>query len=294
MMQVARLLGQGITGGDGIVMGFDRLTRWTGADVWCLALGYGLQLFFDFAGYTHIAAGAAKVLGFSVPEKFVRPFESTSPSEFWTRWHMSLSFWIRDYLFFPLAASRRERAWHYLALLISMIVFGLWHRASVLFLVWGCYHGLLLIAHRQLQQVSRKFAREPMGNFWTPFKWLATTMFISLGWIFFRANSLSQAHDMLSAIMSLTSYRAHFLSLNAYVLVTLVAAGYLVVLLVRWRLDAYAHVGPSPAPSPGMVTRIAHWRWFWIPPLYAFALLLVLMIMSDQGGGAAQLIYRGF
>src|SRR5271169_2419604 len=102
MMQLAQLLGQGILSGDGIVSGFDRVTRWSGADVWCLAFGYGLQLFLDFAGYTHIAVGAAKALGFTLPENFLRPFESTSPSIFWTRWHMSLSFWIRDYVFLTL------------------------------------------------------------------------------------------------------------------------------------------------------------------------------------------------
>src|ERR1017187_5329441 len=94
MVQLAKLLGQGILGGDDIASGFDRVTHWSGTDVWCLALGYGLQLFLDFAGYSHIAIGAAQALGFTVPENFARPFQSTNPSVFWTRWHMSLSFWI--------------------------------------------------------------------------------------------------------------------------------------------------------------------------------------------------------
>ena len=108
MMQVAKLLGQGILSGDSINTGFDSLTKWSGSDVWCLAIGYGLQLFFDFAGYSHIAIGAAKVLGFTVPENFDHPFQSTSPSIFWTRWHMSLSFWIRDYVFLPCGSSTRN------------------------------------------------------------------------------------------------------------------------------------------------------------------------------------------
>src|SRR5271167_4405343 len=111
MMQTAQLLGKGILGGEGINGGFDHLTQWSGLDVWCLAFGYGLQLFFDFAGYSHIAIGAARGLGFKVPEKFARPFASTTPSMFWTRWHMSLSFWIRDYVFIPLAMSRPEAWW---------------------------------------------------------------------------------------------------------------------------------------------------------------------------------------
>ena len=125
MMQLGKLLGQGILAGDGIVSGFDRSTQWSGADVWCLTFGYGLQLFFDFAGYTHLAVGAAKALGITVPENFDRPFASTNPAVFWTRWHMSLSFWIRDYVFFPLAPLRREMWWRNLALAFSGIMLGL-------------------------------------------------------------------------------------------------------------------------------------------------------------------------
>ncbi len=135
MVQLAKLLGQGILGGDGINSGFDRVTHWSGPDVWCLALGYGLQLFLDFAGYSHIAIGAAKALGFTVPENFARPFQSTNASIFWTRWHMSLSFWIRDYIFLPLATLRREVWWRNLALVISMVLFGLWHKPVA---VSGC------------------------------------------------------------------------------------------------------------------------------------------------------------
>ena len=88
-----------------------RWTGWSGSDVWLLAFGYGLQIFFDFAGPSHIAIGAARMLGFEVPENFARPFVSDTPSIFWTRWHMSLSFWIRDYVFMPLAMLWREDAW---------------------------------------------------------------------------------------------------------------------------------------------------------------------------------------
>ncbi len=130
MMQLGQLLGRGILNAGGINAGFDKLTRWSGPDVWCLAFGYGLQLFFDFAGYSHVAIGAAKMLGFTVPENFARPFASTTPSIFWTRWHMSLSFWIRDYVFLPLATLRREIWWRNLALVISMVLFGIWHKAT--------------------------------------------------------------------------------------------------------------------------------------------------------------------
>ena len=107
MMQIAQLLGKGIFAGQGINAGFDQTASLSGLDVWCLIVGYGLQIFFDFAGYSHIAIGAARMMGFVLPENFNRPFSSATPSVFWTRWHMSLSFWIRDYVFMPLAMTFR-------------------------------------------------------------------------------------------------------------------------------------------------------------------------------------------
>jgi alginate O-acetyltransferase complex protein AlgI len=294
MMQIAKLLGQGILAGDGIVSGFDRTTRWSGADVWCLSFGYGLQLFFDFAGYTHIAVGAAKALGITVPENFERPFASTNPSIFWTRWHMSLSFWIRDYLFFPLATARREVWWRNLALILSMAAFGIWHRASLLFLIWGCYHGVLLVLHRVIQQWERNFEWRPPGKLWTALGWLATAIFISLGWILFRASSPAQAVQMLAATLSPTSYASHFLSLSLYGLVAVLTAGYAVVLLVGSVLDKHVEAARSSEEARSTIALIARWRWFWIPSLYALALLFVFMITHGQQVNAGQLMYRRF
>lgn len=296
MMQLAQLLGQGILAGDGINSGFDHVTHWSGTDVWCLALGYGLQLFLDFAGYSHIAIGAARALGFTLPENFARPFQSTSPSIFWTRWHMSLSFWIRDYVFLPLAVMRREVWWRNLALVVSMILFGLWHRASVLFVLWGCYHGVLLVLHRQVQQVQRKFDWTSPSVLWTAISWVATITLVSLGWIFFRANSLVEARQMLSAVLSPASYFPHFISGSLYVLVMALAVGYEIVLLVIEALDRYS-VEPETSDAgvgSGMIALIARNRWFWIPPLYVLALLLVVIVTHTRGVDAAQFMYRNF
>jgi alginate O-acetyltransferase complex protein AlgI len=288
MMQLARLLGQGILAGDSIITGFDRATNWTGPDVWCLAFGYGLQLFFDFAGYSHIAIGAARALGIRVPENFQRPFASSNPSVFWTRWHMSLSFWIRDYIFLPLAMIRREIWWRNAALIIAMVIFGLWHKASMLFVIWGCYHGVLLILHRQLQQLHRKLNWQTSSGPLTFLSWLLTVAVISFGWIFFRANSVEQANHMLSAIASPSSYTAHNLSASLYLLVVLLAAGYAIVLVVAPKL---APPAGAPDSKGGFLLRS---KWFWLPPLYLLAMMLLLMITLSQGGGAAQLMYRGF
>jgi len=303
MMQLAKMLGQGILAGDGITSGFDRITHWSGPDVWCLAFGYGLQLFLDFAGYSHIAIGAAQILGFTIPENFARPFLSLTPSIFWTRWHMSLSFWIRDYVFLPLATLRREVWWRNLALVISMVVFGLWHKATILFLLWGCYHGILLVLHRLLQQFERSLRADlPVARSYplsSSGKWILTMAFINMGWIFFRANSTGQARQMLAAVVTPATYSSHFLSSSLYLLILSLAAGYAVVLFV---IDVLDRTSPTtaevenaqPTSNSGIISILARWRWFWISPLYLLALLFVLIVTLSRGTSTAQLMYGNF
>jgi alginate O-acetyltransferase complex protein AlgI len=290
MVQLAKLLGQGILGGDGITSGFDHVTHWTAPDVWCLAFGYGLQLFLDFAGYSHIAIGAAKALGVTVPENFVRPFESTNASIFWTRWHMSLSFWIRDYVFLPLATARREMWWRNLALVISMVVFGLWHRATWLFLLWGAYHGILLVLHRQTQQLARLRNWEP-GRFWTPISWIVTMSVINLGWIFFRSNSLQQARQMLIALVSPHTYATHVLTSTLYWLVAGIAGGYALVILA---IDALNQDSSPEVAQNRALALLARSRWYWLPPIYGVALIFLLIVTFTRGPSTAQFMYNKF
>jgi alginate O-acetyltransferase complex protein AlgI len=296
MMQIAQLLGKGILGGEGINGGFDHLTRWSGLDVWCLAFGYGLQLFFDFAGYSHVAIGAARILGFTVPENFARPFASTTPSIFWTRWHMSLSFWIRDYVFLPLAVLRREVWWRNLALFISMVLFGLWHKGSLLFVLWGGYQGILLVLHRQWQGLQRRLKWEPPAAIWTPVSWAVTITLISAGWLLFRANSLPQAAQMLAAVVSPASYLDHILPWSLYLLVAGLALAYAAVLFVIGSLDRYAErLGLDAATSRSEIVEIiVRERWVWVAPMWAASSLLVVTIMERQSGGANVFMYRFF
>lgn len=296
MMQLAKLLGQGILSGDSINTGFDSLTRWSGPDVWCLAVGYGLQLFFDFAGYSHVAIGAAQMLGFRVPENFAHPFQSTSPSVFWTRWHMSLSFWIRDYVFLPLAVLRRETWWRNAALIFSMVLFGVWHKATLLFVLWGCYHGVLLLLHRQVQRLQRRFNWEPPAQLWDTFSWVVTIGLISLGWIFFRATTLTEAQQMFRAVLSPASYGSHLLSGSLYLLVLGLIAGYVGVLFAAKQISTHSmqQDGTSLNQTGGLIEVLIQKRWFWLPPLYALVLLVVTVVTFTQGTNAAQLVYRKF
>jgi len=294
MVQLAKLLGQGILGGDGINSGFDRVTRWTGPDTWCLAIGFGLQLFFDFAGYSHMAIGVAKAMGLTIPENFARPFASSNASIFWTRWHMSLSFWIRDYVFLPLAMLRRGTWWRNFVLVLSMVLFGLWHRASLLFLIWGAYHGVLLVLHRQAQAVQRRFNWYP-GRLWISVSWLITMGLISLGWIFFRADSPAEARQILAAAFSIASYATHYLSGSLYLLVFALGAGYaLILLMIDLLNNAAIPEAPERARTAGIIQFLARSRWYWIPPLYALALLFLLIITFTRGPSASQFMYNKF
>jgi len=296
MMQLGQLLGRGILNAGGINAGFDLATQWSGPDVWCLVLGYGLQLFFDFAGYSHIAIGTAKMLGFTVPENFARPFASTTLSIFWTRWHMSLSFWIRDYVFVPLATARRELWWRNLSLVISMVLFGVWHKATLQFVLWGCYHGILLVAHRQVQRLEQRFEWQPATALWTAISWLTTITLISFGWIFFRADSLPQALAMWSAIASPSTYGKHFLALPLYLLVLVLAVLYAAVLVAKAALDRRSErLAPEATPRAEALAIILRDRWVWLTPMYAFALLIATWLVTRaQSAGASPFVYRFF
>src|SRR5439155_12771521 len=121
---------------------------------WGAALGYALQLYFDFSGYSDMAVGLAFLLGFRFPQNFNSPYKAVNISDFWRRWHMTLSFWLRDYLFIPLGGSRRGRVRTLRNLGITMLLGGLWHGAAWTFVLWGLLHGLYLIAHNVLHRAG--------------------------------------------------------------------------------------------------------------------------------------------
>jgi alginate O-acetyltransferase complex protein AlgI len=293
MMLLAQLLGEGLLTNQGINFGFDQATRWTGADVWCLACGFGLYLFLAFAGYSHVAIGAAKVMGFTVPENFDRPFLSTSPSIFWTRQHMSLSFWIKDYVYFPMAMLRGEEWWSKLCLLLSMVIFGLWHKGTVLFLLFGAYHGLLLVGHRQILAIKKRLRWKPSNMLWTFASWLTTMALICLGWIFFRADSLSQAGQMFRAVLAPGSYLDHFLPSSLYLSVGLLALGYALTLLAVQALDHFSD--DSKQPKGNLLGIAARDRWVWLAPAYGFAMLAIALIISHLASAPmGPFVYRNY
>jgi D-alanyl-lipoteichoic acid acyltransferase DltB (MBOAT superfamily) len=168
----------------------------------CIAAVYAFafQIYGDFAGYSAIAKGVARWLGFDIMTNFARPYFATSPRDFWRRWHISLSTWLRDYLYVPLGGNRGTRLGTYQNLLITMLLGGLWHGAAWTFVFWGLFHGLLLSAHRWF--VERRGPR-PVLSGWR--RWLSvfvTFHLVMFGWLLFRADSMQQVGAILGAIGS--------------------------------------------------------------------------------------------
>ena len=160
---------------------------------WLGAICYSLQLFYDFAGYSQMAIGLGKMFGFEFQENFNYPYVSTSITEFWRRWHISLSQWFRDYLYIPLGGSRRGNV--YVNLFIVFLATGIWHGAAFGFLVWGLWHGFFIL-------VERFFKRHPLGKLRMPplLGWLYTTLAAVLGWCLFRIVSLKSSLHFFSIL----------------------------------------------------------------------------------------------
>lgn len=228
MVALGEILANGLHADQGLDYAFRISARnLSGADVWCLVFGYGFELFFNFAGYSHIVIGVARLFGFELAENFDRPYLSTTPSEFWTRWHMSLSFWIRDYMFLPLVMLNRSKLWRNGALVISMLIFGLWHRGTFLLALWGSYHGILLVLHRQWRELKQRLQWDFSGQLPSLFSWFVTIASVCLGWIFFRSESLMQALAMLHSLTEWSSYLTLTLPHSLYLLVLVLPLGYL-------------------------------------------------------------------
>ena len=159
-------------------------------------IGFGIQIYCDFSGYSDIAIGAALIMGFKIPINFNKPYFATSPADFWRRWHISLSTWLKDYLYIPLGGNKKSRPRTYLNLFIVMFLGGLWHGASWNFVIWGILHGAYLAIHRVVLNrfpalENNIFFKSKLGKIVSI---LVTQYFIFLAWIAFRVNDVN---DML-------------------------------------------------------------------------------------------------
>lgn len=260
----------GNVGADATFLGVpdDQLTT---SLAWLGIIAYTLQIYFDFSAYSDMAIGLGLMFGFRFHENFNYPYISQSITEFWRRWHLSLSTWFRDYLYIPLGGNRGSPMQTYRNLFIVFFLCGLWHGASWTFVIWGLYHGLFLVIERI--GVSRQLAR-----LWRPLRHGYTLLIVMIGWLFFRAESLPQAGAFLQAMVGLgagdgVQYRAgQFIDTHAVLvmMIGIIGSTPLWRVMGGWYQQATQQVQGSKAlliESTGQAARLA-------------VLMLVLIVSS--------------
>ena len=237
---------------------FDAPSIYSGFENLMAVYGYGLQIYCDFSGYTDIAIGLGLILGFRLPVNFNSPYKAASISDFWKRWHISLSRWLKDYLYIPLGGNRKGKIRTYVNLLITMLLGGLWHGADLRFIIWGFLHGAGLVINRIWNSIFGD--RQRWGWIGKSISVFITFQFVSFAWIFFRAPDMASVKIMLSQISENFSPGSYMTVLPAYSGVfLLMAVGYIIHFLPERIKESYR----------GLFIRI---------PL--FAQLVVLMIIA--------------
>jgi alginate O-acetyltransferase complex protein AlgI len=165
----------------------------TFVEAWAGALGYTLQLYFDFSGYSEMAVGLGLMLNFSLPINFNSPYKATSIIDFWRRWHISLSAFLKNYLYIPLGGNRRGEWGRMRNLLLTMLLGGLWHGAGWTYVIWGGLHGLFLVVNHGWRKLNISLPRQVA--------WTLTFLCVIIAWVFFRANTVSDAVLIVQAMM---------------------------------------------------------------------------------------------
>lgn len=217
---------------------------------------FAVQIYCDFSAYSDIARGAARCMGFDLMLNFNLPYFATNPSDFWRRWHISLSTWLRDYLYVSLGGNRKGAGRTYVNLMLTMILGGLWHGAAWNFVLWGVYHGALLCVHRRVKPWLERWVH-PRGaladRLWFGLRVVVFFHLVCLGWLLFRAQSLQQVGDMLSALVSgwtLTALAIKLPALQAFAACALLFA---CVQLVQWVTQDLKFVLRMPVPLRALV-----------------------------------------
>jgi alginate O-acetyltransferase complex protein AlgI len=233
---------------------------------------FSFQILCDFSGYSNIARGLGKMMGFDIMENFRLPYFAVNPSDFWQRWHISLSSWLRDYLYVPLGGNRKGTLLTYRNLFLTMLLGGLWHGAAWTFIAWGAYHGLLLISYRLLapffNKISPGQALEGIaGKVWKGAQIVFFYHLICIGWLFFRANSMGQVFEMLHSFsFSLSAPHTAFVK-QAAIAALLVLPIWWVQLRQFQKNDLYFF-----------------FKWHWLQRGAFYALLLIGFVVFASGG----------
>jgi len=215
------VIADGLAGSVNFVYGSGQVS---GLSVVLATYAFAFQIYCDFSGYTDIARGISRMMGFDICENFRLPYFATNPSEFWQRWHISLSTWLRDYLYIPLGGNRGGRFATPRNLALTMLIGGLWHGASIHFVAWGAYQGFLLMVFRMFSRDSSTIAdRVPRRG---PLFWVKVVAYFQLtcyGWLIFRAKGMTTVRDLTLSILDIGNYRWEAIGLaNCYKLCILV------------------------------------------------------------------------
>ena len=251
---------------------FDTVPHRSLVEAWIGLISYTVQIYFDFAGYSNMAIGLGIVLGFTFPRNFRMPYISLSITEFWRRWHMSLSSWLRDYLYIPLGGNRGSNAQTYRNLIMVFLLCGLWHGANWTFVLWGAWHGAFLVIERL--GLGSALARIPR-----PARWAYALLAVMGGWVLFRATDLSEAIGYFASLfgrdgLSEISFDMHD-ALNDRVIMTLII-GCVLAIAPRW---------PARWSAPFFVRAPADIA-------LTFALLIFSMITVAAGAYSPFLYFR--
>jgi len=232
---------------------FDNPAAFTSVEVLIGLYAYTMQIYCDFSGYTDVARGSARLMGFRLPRNFDRPYQATSPAEFWRRWHMTLSSWLRDYVYFPLGGSRAGPLRTYWNLWLTLFLIGMWHGAGWTFVVYGAIHGLAMVVHRYFYKRSGRTSATVDPAWLKALKIAGTFHFCVLTRILFRSPDLSTAGDVTEQLLMGTTSVAQ-VSVGVWILL---GATYLIHWTPRGWADLVRRIFLRlPAPAQGVILAV--------------------------------------
>ncbi|PID37424.1 MAG: hypothetical protein CR966_01470 [Pseudomonadales bacterium] len=246
--------------------------QFNGLEVLTAVYAYSLQLFFDFSGYTDLAIALALLLGFRIPENFRQPYLATDIQDFWGRWHMTLSNWIRDYLYIPLGGNRCGFWRIQLNVMLAFVLSGIWHGAGWNFFIWGAIHGVALV---WLNLMGKYGHRYKLTNLSPTLANFITFNYVAFGWIFFHSKTYEQAISMLQGLVR---FDGHPFKLPVFVT--------LIMMVITWRI--YPYLRNSREILANQLKRLPWWSLAFVFSLY------VLFIFSIAPDGLPGFIYANF
>ncbi len=232
---------------------------------WVGAITYTFQIYFDFSGYSDMAIGIAKMMGFSFPENFNHPYISQSITDFWRRWHISLSRWMRDYLYIPLGGNKVSGPRLYFNLWVVFLISGFWHGAEWTFILWGAYHGFFLA-------IERLFLLRITAKIGTFFRVVFTFFVVVIGWVLFRSASVGQAKVFLSKMFSFSYSKYFFTNHLAFILIVAAILSFLPLISKKKETD-----------DQSGLSSLSLWRTVWIVLIIIVAISLCIGDITSNG-----------